>query len=222
MTLPVVAIVGYSNSGKTIVATYLVEDLTRQGYRVAAVKHCHGSHSLDRIDSDTDRLYKAGAISVIASSPGQITSIRRTNGDSPLESIVSSLSTEADLVIAEGFKLSAVPKVLVVAKDFSPPQVENVIAVVNDDIGEWDLPTYKFDTLSKLANQLRERFLDAVPPDASISLAVDGQAVPLKPYPRRVLRGLVKDFVSSLKGVPPEPRDIQITIRIDSDSDVRQ
>ncbi len=216
MTLPVVAIIGYSNSGKTRVATSLVEDLTRQGYRVAAVKHCHDTHSLDRIDSDTDRLYKAGAISVIASSPGQITSIRRINGDSPLESIVSSLSTEADLVIAEGFKLSAVPKVLVVGKDFAPPHVENVIAVVSDSIGEWDLPTYGFDALSKLANQLRERFLDAVPPDASISLVVDGQAVPLKPYPRRVLRGFVKDFVSSLKGVPLEPRDIQITISPDS------
>jgi hypothetical protein len=148
--------------------------------------------------------------------------MRRINGDSPLESIVSSFSTEADLVIAEGFKLSAVPKVLVVGKEFSPPHVENVIAVVSDDNGEWDLPTYGFDTLGKLANQLRERFLDAAPPDESISLMVDGQAVPLKRYPRRVLGGLVKEFVSSLKGVPPEPRDIQITIRIDPDSGIQQ
>ena len=110
MTPPVVAIVGYSNNGKTKVATALVEDLTRQGYRVAAVKHCHDVHSLDRIDSDTDRLYKAGAVNVIASSSGRITSIKRVTGDYSLERIIEGFRAEVDIVIAEGFKDSAAPQ----------------------------------------------------------------------------------------------------------------
>ena len=159
MTPPVVAIAGYSNSGKTRVAAALVEDLTRQGYRVAAVKHCHDVHSLDRIDSDTDCLYKADAVSVIASSSGRITSIKRVTGDYSLERIIEGFRAEVDIVIAEGFKDSVAPKVLVVGNE-SPPEVENLIARVSDDTCERDPSTYEFNALDQLANQIREHFLN--------------------------------------------------------------
>ncbi len=43
MTVPIVAIVGYSDSGKTRVASALVGLLTQRGHRVAAFKHAaHG------------------------------------------------------------------------------------------------------------------------------------------------------------------------------------
>lgn len=157
---PVVAVVGYSDAGKTRVVAALVEALTHQGFRVAAVKHCPHGHEADRLGSDTDRLSKAGAVTVVASSPGRLTKIEQVNGDSPLETIVSAIGCGADIVIAEGFKSSAVPKVLVGS---SPPPVENVIAHVSGKPKSWDLPTYTFDELDGLAGQIRRQFLQAAP-----------------------------------------------------------
>lgn len=42
-------------------ATYLVQALAEEGYRVAAIKHCHLGLQVDRSDSDTYRLYRSGA-----------------------------------------------------------------------------------------------------------------------------------------------------------------
>ena len=113
MITPVVAVVGYSDSGKTKVASSLIKTLTDEGYRVAAVKHCPHGHAADLANSDTDRLYKAGAVAVVASSPARLTRFERVTLDSSLESIVSTMGDRIDLVVAEGFKSSAVPKVLV-------------------------------------------------------------------------------------------------------------
>lgn len=66
---PVVAVVGYSDSGKTRVAAALIELLSARGYRIAAIKHCLHGHQPARPHSDSERLYERGAVAVIASSP---------------------------------------------------------------------------------------------------------------------------------------------------------
>ena len=210
---PVVAIVGYSNSGKTRVASSLIRSFSGQGYRVAAVKHCPHGHDIERGGSDTDRLSKAGAVAVTASSPGKLTRVERVNGDSRLESIVSALDNGIDIVVAEGFKTSGIPKVLVLDSSPSPTGVKNIVAIVSDAPGPWKLPTYSFNALDMLADQLRKLFLEAAPPLVLVSLQVNGSHVPLKAYPSRVLAGMVAGFVSSLNGVPAELRDVQITVQ---------
>lgn len=214
---PVVAVVGLSNTGKTRVASHLVESLSHKGFRVAAVKHCHHGHDVDRPGSDTDKLRESGASTVIASSPGQVTRMDYTQGDAPLESIVPTISADNDIVIAEGFKNSTVPKILVMDDGGDVPVVDNVIAVVSDSVGEWDHPTYAFEQLELLADQVRRDFLDSERPAESISLLVDGEPVSMKRYPDSALSGIVKGFVSSLKGVPDEPHEITITINIRRD-----
>lgn len=51
-----VQLVGYKNSGKTHLMIRLCTLLKSMGVRVGCIKYSH--HSLDRIDSDTDRLSK--------------------------------------------------------------------------------------------------------------------------------------------------------------------
>ncbi len=211
---PVVAIVGNSNSGKTRVAVSLVEKLVAEGYRIAAIKHCPHGHESDRPGSDTDRLYRAGAQTVIASSPGKQTRTERLEDDWPLEEIVASLDDGVDLVIAEGFKESAVPKVLVLDGG-TPPAVDNVVAVVSETSASSDPPTYSFSTLGLLAAQLRVQFLETAQPPAAeeVSLVVDGVPVILKSYLATVLAGVIRGLLSSLKDVPPEAKEVQITLR---------
>ena len=59
--LPVVTIVGYSDSGKTTVASALIRALTGEGYRIAYIKHSPHGHESDKPGSDTDRQRDAGA-----------------------------------------------------------------------------------------------------------------------------------------------------------------
>ena len=156
---PVVAIVGYSNSGKTRVAASLVKILSRQGYRIAAIKHCPHGHNSGPRDSDSLRLYDAGAVRVIASSPDKVTIQERESHDASLASLISSVGSENDLVIAEGFKSSGAPKVLVLDDLSEPGPLRNVIATVNGDGGPWGCPRYEFDDQESLAGLISREFL---------------------------------------------------------------
>ncbi len=159
MIPPVVAVVGYSNSGKTTVATTLIHALTKLGLRIAAVKHCHEGHQLEITGKDSAALFAAGASRTIVASPGQVTSVQRTIGDTTLEEIVDFLEPGYDLVIAEGFKVSSVPKVLVCGEEAVQPPPSNVIAVVGDRPEAGDTPCYSFTDLGGLVQQILDQLL---------------------------------------------------------------
>ena len=69
--VPVDSVIGFSNSGETRVVGTLVKTLTAQGLKVAAIKHYHDGHGPARKNSGSDRLYGAGAVVAIASSPNR-------------------------------------------------------------------------------------------------------------------------------------------------------
>jgi molybdopterin-guanine dinucleotide biosynthesis protein B len=213
MVPQVIAVVGYSDSGKTTVASFLVERLTAEGYRVAAVKHCPHGLDLGGADSDTERLYRAGAVIVVAASPDRLSTIERAGGDATLKSVVSSFGAAIDLVIAEGFKGSEAPKVLVVGDGQPPPAVDNVVAVVSGVPGDWDAPAYSPGDLDALADQLRREFLERRPASPSVELFVDGVEVSLKQFPSSALAGMVRGFVSALAGAPGEGSEIKVVLR---------
>ena len=212
MIVPVLAIVGKSDSGKTTVASYLIEALTQEGYRIAAAKHCPHGHEIDHPESDTGRLRGAGAVTVVASSPSKVTTVETVGRDITLESIVTTMAPGIDLVIAEGYKDSAVPKVLVADGEGPHPDVENVVAVVTRDTVEREVPTYHPDNLRQLADKVRGDLLDERPAASSVSLTVDGVYVPLKRYPALALAEIVKGFLASLDDIPRDPTETRITI----------
>ncbi|GEM_PF-273762 len=214
--LPVVAVVGNSNSGKTRVGESLVAALAAKGYRVAAIKHCPHGHDIDRSKSDTHRLFEAGATTVIAASSDKRTRVDKTKRDAPLESIIATLGAGVDIVVAEGFKTSAVPKVLVVHGAPPPPLVENIIATVGegqDRKPNADVPFYGFEEADKLASQLIAQVFEAGPSAAAVTLSVDGEPVPLIPFISATLAGIVGGFLSTLKGLPDDPAEVQISIQ---------
>lgn len=62
--IPRIHIVGRKNSGKTTLVCALVAELSRQGYKVATVKHTHHHHELDTPGKDSHQHRQAGAAGV--------------------------------------------------------------------------------------------------------------------------------------------------------------
>lgn len=214
MNPPIVAVVGYSNSGKTTVAAAIIRCLSEQGHRIAAVKHAPHGHRVDKKGSDSDRLYEAGAVAVVVASPGQVTSVVQTGGDMPLEQIVASLGPGYDLVVAEGFKESSVPKVLVTSGSESTPRVQDIIAVVGEGGGSLDVPRYTLQETDGLAQQVRAQVMakDTAKGETLTELVVDGVPIKLSPFPADILANVIRGVLTSLKDVSPNPKTINISL----------
>jgi molybdopterin-guanine dinucleotide biosynthesis protein B len=101
-----VAAVGMSGSGKTTVLELLISSLTREGYRVGAIKHIHRENfTIDREGSNTWRFSKAGSKITVAISPEETTIIKKTKTSlDDLDKIVKQLEDEnLDIIFIEGF-----------------------------------------------------------------------------------------------------------------------
>jgi molybdopterin-guanine dinucleotide biosynthesis protein MobB len=102
--VPVVAVVGSKDSGKTIVVENLVHELTKKGYRVATAKHVNiKGFSIDTKGKDTWRHLTAGANPVISVSDAE-TAIMIKNGEKKFSpNQILRFAPEIDVILLEGF-----------------------------------------------------------------------------------------------------------------------
>lgn len=109
---PVVAIVGWKNSGKTTLTVRLVAELVRRGWRVATVKHAHHAFQIDDAETDSARHRRAGAHAVAIVSPERVATIRELGGaPEPDLAQVLALLGPADVILIEGYKSHPIPKI---------------------------------------------------------------------------------------------------------------
>lgn len=80
--IPVVSVIGKSDSGKTGVMEALIREFTSRGRRVASVKHHVHEVDLDVPGKDSWRHARAGAVTVttIISAPTQFAVVRKVDG----------------------------------------------------------------------------------------------------------------------------------------------
>jgi len=103
----------------------------------------------------------------IASSPDRRTMVERVNQDSSLASLAALVQTQTkaqlDLIIAEGFKTSPVPKILVIDDGEMTESVTNIIATVGGDGTDQRVLNYSFNDLYNLAEWLSKVFIKKSP-----------------------------------------------------------
>jgi len=107
----VIAVLGGKESGKTTTIEVLTRELTRRGYKVAAVKHIpEKDFTIDTAGKDTWRFAEAGAKTVVSVSPKEIATLERGNTDnfntdnfSQLEAIMERCQ-DSDIILIEGFR----------------------------------------------------------------------------------------------------------------------
>jgi molybdopterin-guanine dinucleotide biosynthesis protein MobB len=108
----VFGVTGWKNTGKTGLMERLVADITARGLTVSTIKHAHHAVDLDQPGRDSYRHREAGARQVILASANRWALMHELRGEPepPVEVLLAKL-TPVDLVLIEGYKKAAHPKV---------------------------------------------------------------------------------------------------------------
>jgi molybdopterin-guanine dinucleotide biosynthesis protein B len=144
---PAVCIVGKKNSGKTTLTVALAAELRRRGRRVATIKHGHHAFETDQPGRDSWRHFNEGqAEATIMAGTGKIALVMRIGGEPDPEQLITRFYTGRgyDLVLVEGWKHGALPKIEVFRRAvhdrpiYDPEDAEaaaRFLAIVSDDAG---------------------------------------------------------------------------------------
>lgn len=159
--VPLVCIVGRSDSGKTTLIEKLVPELARLGLAVGAIKHDVHGFDIDHPGKDSWRHKQAGARISLISSPKKLALVRDTDHDHTLDELVPFFKG-LDLVLTEGYKREAKPKVEVFRPEAHPEPLcrgdENLIALVTDAPLDLGVPRFDPDDPAGLAAFLKQKF----------------------------------------------------------------
>jgi len=158
---PLVCIVGKSDSGKTTLIENLVPELIKLGLAVGTIKHDVHGFDIDHPGKDSWRHKQAGARITVISSPQKLALIRDTDHDSALEELTAYFQG-VDLILTEGFKREAWPKVEVFRPEAHPEPLcredDHLIALVSDAPLDLSVPRFGLREYSRLAAFLKKRF----------------------------------------------------------------
>lgn len=152
---------GWSGSGKTTLAEQLITELTAQGLNMATIKHAHHEFDADTPGKDSWRHRKAGAAQVLVSSAIRSAHFVEHQAEEPsLEQLLRRLQP-CDLVLIEGFKREAVPKLEIFRKSVGKPHLwpddSQIIAVASDDLlPDCPLPVLNLNDIPAIAAFVRE------------------------------------------------------------------
>lgn len=128
---------GWSGSGKTTLVERLIPEFSVRGLRVSVIKHAHHGFDLDKPGKDSWRHREAGATQVLMLSNDRWVLMHELRGapEPTLEEQLRLLEP-CDLVLIEGYKAAAVPKIEIHRPALGKPPLwtENphVVAVASD------------------------------------------------------------------------------------------
>lgn len=136
---------GWSGSGKTTLIEKLIPRFANAGLRVSLVKHAHHSFDVDQPGKDSYRHRHAGAAEVLVTSSRRWVLMHELRGapEPAFDEQLRRLSP-SDLVIVEGFKHAAIPKLEVwrriTGEPLLHPNDKHIVAVASDTKIETRLP----------------------------------------------------------------------------------
>jgi molybdopterin-guanine dinucleotide biosynthesis protein MobB len=105
LTVPIILVAGFKNSGKTTLIENLSRDLVKKGFRIAVFKHVfHGDFIIDYEGKDTWRFIKAGAKGVVAVSRGRLFINEYLDDYPDLDKLLDDFKSRYDAIFLEGFK----------------------------------------------------------------------------------------------------------------------
>lgn len=135
--MKIFGIAGHSGMGKTTLLERLVPEIASRGLRVSLIKHSHKNVDIDRPGKDSYRLREAGCHEVLLLGNDRWALMHELRGDpEPSLDYLLDRMQPCDLVLVEGFKTGAFPKLEVwrsaVGKPTLWPDWPGIMAIASD------------------------------------------------------------------------------------------
>ena len=170
LSMKVFGFAGWSGSGKTTLVERLLPEFTARGLRVSVIKHAHHGFDLDKPGKDSWRHREAGATQVLMLSSDRWVLMHELRGaPEPTLDEQLLLLEPCDLVLIEGYKAAAVPKLEIHRPSHGKPPLwpesPHVVAVASDVGAEelalgCPLPVLPINEPARIAEFILD-FLDA-------------------------------------------------------------
>lgn len=172
----IIGLAGWSGSGKTTLIKKLIPTLIARGSSVSTLKHAHHGFDLDQPGKDSFFHRAAGATEVIISSARRWAILHelREEPEWDLPALVAKMSP-VDLVLVEGFKRDAFPKLEIHraanGKPLIHPDDPHIVAIAADiALPQAKIPVIDLNNVEAIADLL----LKNAAPVAAISAAARG------------------------------------------------
>ena len=133
----IIGLAGWSGAGKTTLLARLIPALIARGVSVSTLKHAHHAFDLDQPGKDSHTHRQAGASQVLIASANRWALMSELRGapEPPLRELLGKLDP-VDLVLVEGFKREAHPKIEIHraanGKPWLHPQDPRILAMASD------------------------------------------------------------------------------------------
>jgi len=161
--IPIVSVVGKSNSGKTTLIEKMISKLVERGYRVATIKHNFHGFDIDHEGKDSWRHKKAGARLTLLASPGKVAVMEDTGADLGIGELRDRYIHDVDIILTEGFKGNPYPKIevfrSVMKRELLSSEDDNLIAVASDVPVDTDANRFDINDIEGIIDMVEELFL---------------------------------------------------------------
>jgi len=162
-SMPLFGIAGWSNAGKTTLIEKLTQHFAERGLRVATIKHTHHKFDIDAPGSDTARHRAAGAAETAIVSGSRVAVIEEIEsaGEPALETVAARLNP-ADIILVEGYKAAAIPKIevrrsAVAAEKLLAASDPLVLAIAADyEVEAHGKLVFRLDDIAGIASMIEE------------------------------------------------------------------
>src|SRR5512144_3312390 len=173
----IIGLAGWSGSGKTTLITKLIPRLIARGIKVSTLKHAHHGFDLDQPGKDSFFHRAAGATEVIISSAKRWAILHelRDEPEWDLRALVAKMSP-VDLVLVEGFKRDAFPKLEIHraanGKPLIHPDDPHIVAIAADiALPQAKVPVIGLDDIERIADALLKHAVPLQPAAAAMRSA---------------------------------------------------
>lgn len=163
--MKVIGLAGWSGAGKTTLLVKLIPLLVARGLAVSTIKHAHHAFDVDTPGKDSYEHRQAGAREVLVASAARFALMHELRGapEPDLAALLAKLSP-CDLVLIEGFKRDAHPKIEVHraanGKPFLFPDDPAIVALASDAEPQSNaLPCVQLDDVEAMAGLVMEHAL---------------------------------------------------------------
>ena len=165
--VPVLGFAAFSGTGKTTLLKKLIAALKQKQLRIGIIKQSHHDFEIDIPGKDSYELRQAGAAQTLITSPHRWALIQENQqiiANSLIENIELLDTENLDIILVEGFKQSAFPKIELYRSSLQKPLLypndTNIIAIATDDQNaQHTIPVLDMNNTDEIIDFIVQHFL---------------------------------------------------------------